>query len=68
VLGQNNQNLAKVCEAMAFALGTPAASAQTQEKMTGFLAQIKSLPAEQLASLVSAVDASVQIKLQQALA
>eukprot|EP01047_Picozoa_sp_COSAG01_P130267 COSAG01_NODE_59826_length_298_cov_0.638191_1_plen_38_part_10 len=38
MLGQNNQNLAKVCEAMAFALGTPAASAQTQEKMTGFLA------------------------------
>ena len=69
VLGQNNQYLAKVCEAMAFALGTSAANAETQRKMQEFLGQIKSqLPADQLQALVAQVDVAVQMKLQQALA
>ena len=69
VLGPNNQYLAKVCEAMAFALGTSAANDETQRKMQHFLAQIKSqLPADQLEALVTQVDATVQIKLRQALA
>jgi len=69
VLGASNENLSKVCEAMAFALGTPAATTATQAKMGQFLGQIKAqLPADQLGQLVGSVDATVQPKLQQAFA
>lgn len=68
VLGAANERLSKVCEAMAFALGTPAAKSSTQAKMGQFLAQIKAqLPAEQLAQLVSSIDPTQQQKLQAAL-
>jgi flavorubredoxin len=68
VLGPTNERLSKVCEAMAFALGTPAATSATQAKMGQFLAQIKAkLPAEQLAQLVSSIDPTQQQKLQAAL-
>ena len=56
VLGPSNERLSKVCEAMAYALGTPAATSATQEKMMQFLGQIKAqMPAEQLAQLVSSI-------------
>eukprot|EP01043_Picozoa_sp_COSAG02_P036170 COSAG02_NODE_2634_length_8374_cov_12.795166_5_plen_174_part_00 len=68
VLGANNERLSKVCEAMAFALGTPAATSATQAKMGQFLGQIKAqLPADQLAQLVSSIDPTQQSKLQAAL-
>ena len=67
MLGDANQQLVKVCEVMAFALGTPAATSATQAKMGQFLAQIKSqLPADQLAQLVASVDPTVGPKLGQA--
>lgn len=69
VLGANNEHLSKVCEAVAFALGTPAATTATQGKMGQFLGQIKAqLPADQLGQLVGSIDATVQQKLQQAFA
>lgn len=68
VLGANNERLSKVCEAMAFALGTPAATSATQARMGQFLGQLKAqLPAEQLVQLVSSIDQTQQQKLQSAL-
>ena len=68
MLGAANQHLSKVCEVMAYALNTAAATSATQAKMAQFLGQIKAqLPPDQLAQLVASVDQTVAGRLQAAL-
>ena len=67
ILGPNNEHLAKVCEVMAWALETPAASQETQAKMRQFLTQIKGqIPPEGLSQLIAQCDPTVKEKLAQA--